>query len=88
MPGNVKILSRVELGGIQAVVPGQDELENLPHHVRLGEVQRLKERPGGGESAMARRTVGRLLGVGPGRYTAGVARVSKGATWRPILQAG
>ena len=32
---------------------------------------------------MARRTVGRLLAAGPGRYTAGRSWASKGATWLP-----
>ena len=32
---------------------------------------------------MVRRTVGRLLATGPGRYTAGRSWLSKGATWLP-----
>src|SRR5580700_10024107 len=39
--------------------------------------------PAAEESAMARRTVGRLLATGPGRYTAGRPWASNGATWRP-----
>ena len=36
-----------------------------------------------GEPATARRTVGRLLRAGPGRYTAGRPPASNGATWPP-----
>ena len=39
------VLGQVQAGEVQAVVPGQDDLEDLSHHVRLGEVQRIQERP-------------------------------------------
>ena len=48
MLGHVQVMGRVELCDVQAVVPGQDDLEDLRHHVRLGEVQRLQELPGRG----------------------------------------
>ena len=42
------VLRQVQIGELQVVVPGQDDLQDLGHHVRLGEVQRVQERPGHG----------------------------------------
>ena len=65
------VLGQVQAGEVQPPYRGRTISEDLGHHVRLGEVQRVQERPGPGEPAMARRTVGRLVPPAPGRYTAG-----------------
>ena len=91
------MLDRVQLPEVQAAIPRQDDLQDFGYHVRLGEIQRVQERPGrggvsysapdGGQAAGGRaRQVHRraVLGV-KGRDMAAVFkpddRLGPGRTW-------
>ena len=67
MLGHVQVMGRVELRDVQAVVPGQDDLEYLRHHVRLGEVQRRQELPGRGGGRDGAPYRGQAAGDRPGQ---------------------